>query len=133
MPEFDCLCECDSRSVVHRVEVGETSFPTSYTPMLLSPSLQMMPMTKEMKQRIAALTRLQNAHETITQEFEKEVRELERKYHKRYQPLYESRTAIISGAQEPTGEEGEPDSEEDDEDLNEDDEGAGTSSCLREW
>ena len=54
-----------------------------------------------------------------------QVRELERKYLLKYQPLFDQRAAIVSGEVEPTGEEGEADSEEEDEDDDGDDEGAG--------
>jgi nucleosome assembly protein 1-like 1 len=63
-----------------------------------------------------------------------QIRELERKYQSRFQPLYETRAAIVQGKKEPTGDEGIlPSDDEDEQNDSEDDEGAGTSNggqCL---
>ncbi|TMW57843.1 hypothetical protein Poli38472_013317 [Pythium oligandrum] len=50
--------------------------------------------------RIEALRKLQEQQATIEEEFEKERKILELKYEKLYQPLYQERAAIVSGAKE---------------------------------
>lgn len=57
------------------------------------------------KRRIEGLKGLQVDHTKIEAEFQKEILELEKKYAKRYAPLYERRSAIINGKEEPTKEE----------------------------
>lgn len=73
------------------------------------------------KRRLEGLKGLQVDHTKIEAEFQKEILELEKKYATRYAPLYERRSAIVNGKEEPTkeevlkGEASEAD-EEDDED-----------------
>jgi nucleosome assembly protein 1-like 1 len=57
------------------------------------------------KQRVKALQKLQKSHDGLSRDLEREIRELETKYRKRYAPLYEKRASIISGEYEPTAEE----------------------------
>jgi nucleosome assembly protein 1-like 1 len=54
--------------------------------------------------RIKALQQLQNAHGKHEQEFVKELRILEKKYHALYEPLYEKRSKIVKGECEPAKE-----------------------------
>ena len=68
-----------------------------------------------MKRRIKALKRLQLQTQELEAQFYLEVQQLEAKYQKLYQPLYDRRHNIITGSHEPTDEEAHW-SEEEDED-----------------
>lgn len=57
------------------------------------------------KNRLKALQKLQKEHESLSLALEREYRELETKYRKKYQPLYEQREKIVAGEHEPTEEE----------------------------
>ncbi|KAI9004243.1 hypothetical protein BC832DRAFT_79639 [Gaertneriomyces semiglobifer] len=59
----------------------------------------------DVKRRLNALQNLQDKQALIEAEFRKELLELEKKYHGKYQPLYEERTAIVKGDKEPSDEE----------------------------
>ena len=52
--------------------------------------------------RVNALKNLQKSTTEIEADFYKEVQQLEAKYHKLYQPFYEQRKSIVTGAYEPT-------------------------------
>ncbi|KAK0635486.1 nucleosome assembly protein [Bombardia bombarda] len=74
------------------------------------------------KRRVAGLKGIQKEHSKLEAEFQEEVLQLEKKYFAKFTPLYELRSKIVNGANEPTEEQiqaGEEDEEED-----EDDEGA---------
>uniref|UniRef100_A0A3B5MV45 Uncharacterized protein n=1 Tax=Xiphophorus couchianus TaxID=32473 RepID=A0A3B5MV45_9TELE len=84
----------------------------------LSPTVQsecgiMLP--KAVKRRVHALKRLQEQCAHIEAKFYEEVHELERKYATLYQPLFEKRREIVTGAVEPTDEECEWPTDEDEE------------------
>eukprot|EP00741_Cyanophora_paradoxa_P008431 tig00001310_g8158.t1 len=57
------------------------------------------------QRRVKALEKLHGEHQKLENEFKREVRELELKYAKLYQPLYDKRKGFVSGAVEPTDEE----------------------------
>lgn len=69
----------------------------------------------EVRRRIKALKRLQLQTQELEAHFYLEVQQLEAKYQKLYQPLYDRRRDIITGSHEPTDEEAHW-SEEEDED-----------------
>ncbi|GAA6107866.1 nucleosome assembly protein 1-like 4a isoform X1 [Tachysurus ichikawai] len=75
---------------------------------------------KAVKRRVYALKRLQGQCSHIEAKFYEEVHELERKYAGLYQPIFEKRQAVVSGAVEPTDEECEWHSEGEEEELSED-------------
>lgn len=56
----------------------------------------------EVKRRVKALKNLGQKHAELEAEFREELLALERKFLDKYQPLYEKRFQIISGAMEPT-------------------------------
>jgi nucleosome assembly protein 1-like 1 len=56
----------------------------------------------EVKRRVEALKNLQSQSNTIDKKFRMEVLELEKKYLKMQQPVYEKRSKIVTGAHEPT-------------------------------
>lgn len=57
------------------------------------------------RKRVAGLKGIQKQHSELEAEFQKEVLELEKKYFKKFTPLYEKRAKIVNGVQEPTEEE----------------------------
>lgn len=57
------------------------------------------------RKRVAGLKGIQKQHSELEAEFQKEVLELEKKYFKKFTPLYEKRAKIVNGMQEPTEEE----------------------------
>ncbi|KAL1924937.1 uncharacterized protein VTP21DRAFT_4591 [Calcarisporiella thermophila] len=57
------------------------------------------------KRRIYALKHLQSQHASLEANFQEEVLALEKKYLDLYRPLYEKRSALVNGSQEPTDEE----------------------------
>ncbi|KFM57101.1 Nucleosome assembly protein 1-like 4, partial [Stegodyphus mimosarum] len=59
---------------------------------------------KPVKRNVKALKKLQLAHVNMEVEFFKELHELEIKYEKKFEPLYEKRSAIVTGAIIPTDE-----------------------------
>ncbi|KAK0727995.1 hypothetical protein B0T26DRAFT_153084 [Lasiosphaeria miniovina] len=78
----------------------------------------------EVKRRVSGLKGIQKEHSKLEAEFQEEVLQLEKKYFAKFTPLYEQRSSIVNGNNEPTEEQvlaGEEDEEEDDE---EEDEGA---------
>ncbi|KAL2094140.1 hypothetical protein ACEWY4_011452 [Coilia grayii] len=75
---------------------------------------------KAVKRRVHALKRLQLQYAHTEAKFYQEVHELERKYAALYQPLFDKRRSVVTGAAEPTDEECEWQSDrEEDEDLTE--------------
>lgn len=82
------------------------------------------------RHRVDGLQGLQVEQSKIEAEFQAEILELEKKYAKRYAPLFSKRAAIINGKEEPTDElveEGRKADEEDSDDEDEDDEPAAAS------
>ncbi|EGC35026.1 hypothetical protein DICPUDRAFT_34067, partial [Dictyostelium purpureum] len=55
--------------------------------------------------RVNALLKLQEAHEELSEQMEKEILEIEKKYLLKFQPLADKRGEIIKGSVEPTEEE----------------------------
>ncbi|KAK3558500.1 hypothetical protein QTP86_018150 [Hemibagrus guttatus] len=82
------------------------------------PNVNALP--KAVKRRVYALKRLQGQCAHIEAKFYEEVHELERKYAGLYQPIFDKRRAVVSGAVEPTDEECEWHSEGEEEELSED-------------
>ncbi|WEJ96329.1 histone chaperone [Yamadazyma tenuis] len=75
---------------------------------------------KQVKKRVYGLKSIQSKQMKLEAEFQKELLDLERRYFKKYEPLYERRNKIINGADEPTAtevEEGEALEEDDDEEV----------------
>lgn len=60
---------------------------------------------KSVKKRVLGLKAIQQSQMKLEADFQKELLELEKKYFKKYEPLYERRKDIISGEQEPTADE----------------------------
>eukprot|EP01115_Flamella_aegyptia_P006436 TRINITY_DN2694_c0_g1_i1.p1 TRINITY_DN2694_c0_g1~~TRINITY_DN2694_c0_g1_i1.p1 ORF type:complete len:382 (+),score=256.73 TRINITY_DN2694_c0_g1_i1:107-1252(+) len=60
---------------------------------------------QQVQTRIKALKHLHSKHVDLEKQFNAEVAELEKKYMALYQPLYDRRSQIVSGASEPTTEE----------------------------
>ncbi|KAJ3121622.1 hypothetical protein HK098_003514 [Nowakowskiella sp. JEL0407] len=56
------------------------------------------------KKRLNALRNLQDEHSALESKFRNEVLELEKKYAKLYEPIYEKRSGIVAGNVEPTAE-----------------------------
>lgn len=73
------------------------------------------------RHRVDGLQGLQVEQSKIEAEFQAEILELEKKYAKRYAPLYNQRSAIINGQQEPSDEQVESgrQAEDDNEDSDE--------------
>jgi len=57
------------------------------------------------RRRVDALENLQKEYTTLLKQYQAEVRDLDRKYQKLYDPVFTKRATIISGAHEPTDEE----------------------------
>lgn len=85
----------------------------------------------EVRTRVAGLKGVQKDHSKLESQFQEEVLELEKKYFKKFEPLYKKRAAIINGSLEPTEAEVEAgkadDEEDDDEDVKKEDEAPATS------
>lgn len=60
---------------------------------------------KKVKQRVHGLKAVQQRQMKLEAEFQKELLELEKKYFKEYEPLYERRRKLVNGFEEPTAEE----------------------------
>jgi nucleosome assembly protein 1-like 1 len=56
----------------------------------------------DVRRRIAGLKGVQKEHSKLEAQFQEEVLELEKKYFKKFTPLYERRAAIINGKTEPS-------------------------------
>jgi len=67
------------------------------------------------RRRVHALENLQNQYRALYKQYQAEVRELERKYQKLYDPIYDKRSSVVSGAHEPTDEEARVEKKEEDE------------------
>lgn len=89
-------------------------------------------LSRQVKKRVLGLKAVQQQQMQLEADFQKELLELEKKYFKKYEPLYERRKAIVIGDQEPTAEEievgeeldeneEEEEEEEEEEDAEEDD------------
>lgn len=96
------------------------------------------------KKRVQGLKGIQVEHSKIEKDFQLELLELEKKFAKRYEPLYTRRAEIIAGKVEPTAEEVEAgdaadEEDEDDEDREarveeiNDDEGADAKGIPEFW
>ncbi|KAF8786355.1 nucleosome assembly protein 1-like 1 [Argiope bruennichi] len=70
---------------------------------LLANPLYCLP--KSVRRNVRALKKLQLEHVLIEVDFFKELHDLEIKYEKKFNPLYEKRTAIVTGAYLPTEDE----------------------------
>lgn len=89
-------------------------------------------LSRHVKKRVLGLKAVQQQQMKLEADFQKELLELEKKYFKQYEPLYERRKAIVNGELEPTAEEIEvgeeleekDEDDEEDEDEDEDDEAA---------
>lgn len=75
------------------------------------------------RKRVAGLKGIQKQHSELEAEFQKEVLELEKKYFKRFTPLYEKRAKIVNGVEEPTEEEVKAGDEDDNVEAMEQDKG----------
>ncbi|KAK3373985.1 hypothetical protein B0T24DRAFT_625284 [Lasiosphaeria ovina] len=76
----------------------------------------------EVKRRVSGLKGIQKEHSKLEAAFQEEVLQLEKKYFAKFTPLYEQRSSIVNGNNEPTEEQvlaGEEDEEEDDEEEGE--------------
>jgi len=60
---------------------------------------------QDVRRRITGLKGIQGEHSKLEAQLQEEVLELEKKYFKKFTPLYEKRAKIINGAAEPTDEE----------------------------
>lgn len=89
-------------------------------------------LSRQVKKRVLGLKAVQQQQMQLEADFQKELLELEKKYFKKYEPLYDRRKAIVIGDQEPTAEEievgeeldeneEEEEGEEEEEDAEEDD------------
>lgn len=80
------------------------------------------------RRRVAGLKGIQKEHSKLESEFQEEVLQLEKKYFAKFTPLYERRSNIVNGTQEPTDAEveaaGEQDEDEDEEDEQKESEAA---------
>lgn len=84
-------------------------------------------LSRQVKKRVLGLKAVQQHQMQLEADFQKELLELEKKYFKKYEPLYERRKAIVNGDQEPTAEEievGEELEEKDEEEEEEEEEDA---------
>ena len=70
----------------------------------------------QVRKRVAGLKGVQKEHAKLEAQFQEEVLELEKKYFKKFTPLYEKRAKIVNGTAEPTKEEIEIGEAEDEED-----------------
>lgn len=68
-------------------------------------STQYHTLPKFIKRRVDALKKIQLEHTKLQHDYHKELQELELKYEKLYQPLYEKRFKIINGDHQPTDDE----------------------------
>lgn len=77
----------------------------------------------QVKRRVSGLKGIQKEHSKLEAEFQEEVLQLEKKYFAKFTPLYEKRSSIINGNNEPTEEEIAAGEEDDEENEDEDEEG----------
>ncbi|KAK2765899.1 hypothetical protein FQN54_007414 [Arachnomyces sp. PD_36] len=85
------------------------------------------------RRRVAGLKGIQKEHSQLEAEFQEEVLQLEKKYFKKFTPLYEKRATIVNGNAEPTDAEveaGKADGEED-ANANEAEEGSGQGDAAQ--
>lgn len=69
------------------------------------PSGYIASLPEVVKDRIRGLKAIQAEHATMEAQLEEEILALEKKWHKKYEPLYKKRAQIIAGELEPTPEE----------------------------
>jgi len=74
----------------------------------------------EVKRRVAGLKGIQKEHSKLEAAFQEEVLELEKKFFALFTPLYEERSKIVNGANEPTEDQVKAGEESEDEDDDED-------------
>ncbi|GME76010.1 unnamed protein product [Ambrosiozyma monospora] len=86
------------------------------------PSNYIESLPQQVKNRIYGLKSLQTKQFELEAEFQIELLELEKKFHAKYQPIFEKRKKIIEGKQEPTEEEIEKGKELMEDEEDEDDE-----------
>lgn len=60
---------------------------------------------QQVKLRISGLKAVQQQHLRVEAEFQKELLELEKRFYKKFEPLYERRRKIVCGDEEPTAQE----------------------------
>lgn len=60
---------------------------------------------QKVQDRIAVLKKIQDKKTELDKEYKKELSALEKKYREKFEPLYDQRTAIVSGSVEPTEQE----------------------------
>src|SRR5262249_36314071 len=75
------------------------------------------------RKRVAGLKGIQKQHSELEAQFQKEVLELEKKYFKKFTPLYEKRAKIVNGVVEPTEDEVKAGDDEENEEAMEQDKG----------
>ncbi|SGZ54868.1 CIC11C00000004190 [Sungouiella intermedia] len=95
-------------------------------------------LSRHVKKRVLGLKAVQQLQMKLEAEFQKELLELEKKYFKKYEPLYERRKAIVNGELEPTTEEievgeelEEKDEDEDEEEEEEEDDAENAASSVK--
>lgn len=95
-------------------------------------------LSRHVKKRVLGLKAVQQLQMKLEAEFQKELLELEKKYFKKYEPLYERRKAIVNGELEPTTEEievgeelEEKDEDEDEEEEDEEDDAENAASSVK--
>ncbi|KAG8532125.1 uncharacterized protein KY384_003762 [Bacidia gigantensis] len=74
------------------------------------------------RRRVAGLKGVQKEHAKLEAEFQEEVLELEKRFFKKYSPLYERRARIVNGTAEPTEEDVKAGEKEEEDDNDDDDE-----------
>jgi len=67
------------------------------------------------RRRVDALENLQKQYTTLLKQYQAEVRELDRKYQKLYDPIHDKRATVITGSYEPTDEEAHVEKDEEEE------------------
>lgn len=70
-----------------------------------APSGYIDSLPEAVKDRIRGLKAIQAEHAVLESQLEEEIVALEKKWHKKYEPLYQKRAKIISGEVEPTSDE----------------------------
>jgi len=95
-------------------------------------------LSRHVKKRVLGLKAVQQLQMKLEAQFQKELLELEKKYFKKYEPLYERRKAIVNGELEPTTEEievgeelEEKDEDEDEEEEEEEDDAENAASSVK--
>lgn len=103
----------------------------------LSGYVELLP--RSVKRRVWGLKAIQQQQMKLEADFQKELLELEKKYFKKYEPLYEKRRAVVNGDAEPTpeevelGEELEAEERDDDDEDDDAEEGADVKGVPSFW